>query len=349
MKELLSHRFVSRRGFVKRSVGVAGAAGLTALSAGAASPKPGGASPFAYDIEKLRKVDPKLVHYLEAGRFRVPRAESRRVALGPNEHLYVSAGNYLCVLDRQGTRLNEFGLAAPVRCAAAARDGTIYAGLRDHVEVLDANGQRRNTWESLGKKAWITGLAVGENDVFAADSGNRIVVRYDRSGKVLKQIGAKDKERNIPGFVLPSPFLDVELHKDGLLRVNNPGRHLVMAFTFDGDLELAWGKPSMGIEGFCGCCNPIALTVLPDGRIVTSEKGLPRVKVYSVKGDLESVVAGPETFAENSKACDPGDCTTGGLDVAVDAGGRIYVLDLVANDIRVFAHKSAADTPAAKL
>ncbi len=69
-----------------------------------------------------------------------------------------------------------------------------------------------------------------------------------------------------------------------------------------GELEFAWGKPSAGIEGFCGCCNPVGLAMLPDGRCVTCEKGLPRVKVYSTEGVFESVVAGPETFPENAKA-----------------------------------------------
>ena len=75
----------------------------------------------------------------------------------------------------------------------------------------------------------------------------------------------KNADRNVPGFIVPSPFLDVMIHRDGLLRVNNPGRHRVEAYTFDGDLEGAWGKPTAAIEGFCGCCNPIAIAAWPTG------------------------------------------------------------------------------------
>jgi len=342
MGELLSHRFVSRRGFMKRSMGAAAAAGLAAWSARAAGAKSGTPNPFAYDVDRLKKTDPKWLHYRQIGQFKVPREEARRLTIGPAGRLYVSAGNYVCVLDAQGGRVTEIALSASARCAAVARDGTVYVSLRDHVELFDDKGQRRGTWESPGRRTWITGLAVGESDVFAADSGNRVVLRYDRSGKLAGRIGEKNKDRNVPGFILPSPFLDVELHQDGLLRVNNPGRHQVEAYTPEGDLELVWGKATMSIEGFCGCCNPIALALLPDGRIVTCEKGLPRVKVYSVKGEFESVVAGVETFAENAKVCDPSDCTTGGLDAAVDAAGRVYVLDLVANDIRVMTRKAGA-------
>ena len=184
---------------------------------------------------------------------------------------------------------------------------------------------------------------MGENDVFAADAGNRVVLRYDKSGKLAGRIGEKNKERNIPGLIMPSPYLDVVLARDGLLRVNNTGRHRVEAYTPSGDLEFSWGKPSNAIEGFCGCCNPIGLALLPDGRYVTCEKGLPRVKVYSPEGVFESVVAGPESFPENAKSGinkTRADCMLGGLNAAVDSQQRIYILDLVANDVRVMKRKA---------
>jgi hypothetical protein len=179
--------------------------------------------------------------------------------------------------------------------------------------------------------------------VFAADSGNRVILRCDRSGKIVGRLGEKNKERNIPGFIVPSPYLDVEIAHDGLLRVNNPGRHRVEVYTTEGDFELAWGSASMGVIGFCGCCNPINLALLPDGHCVTCEKGLPRVKIYNERGEFESVVAGPESFPENAKACASkglGDCTRGGLDAVADADGRIFILDFVTGDVRVMKAKT---------
>jgi hypothetical protein len=75
--------------------------------------------------------------------------------------------------------------------------------------------------------------------------------------------------------------------------------------------------------------------------VVTCEKGLPRVKVFGIDGEFESVAAGTESFAANLKACpDPGDCTRGGLDAAVDPQGRIHVLDRVTSEIRVLRPKA---------
>jgi hypothetical protein len=339
---------ITRRQFIRTS---AQGTGLLALgsAAFAASTLPtrgassgGDANPFAYDVGRLRKTDPKLIQYEQVGQFRSPYPEPHRIAAGPGDRLYIASGNYVTVVERDGTRISEIALTGGARCVAMAGDGTVYAGLRDHVEVFDAKGKRTATWESLGKRAWLSGLAVGEKGVFAADSGNRVVLRYDTSGKLLGRIGEKNKDRNIPGFVLPSPYLDVKLAPDGLLRVNNTGRHRVEAYTPEGDLEFFWGKPSMAIEGFCGCCNPVGLALLPDGRYITSEKGLPRVKVYSKEGAFECVVAGPESFSANWQKCSPSDCTTGGLDATVDSAGRIYILDVVEANVRIMAKKRQA-------
>lgn len=323
--------------------GLRSAALLTALAAGRsrAADKPAASNPFAYDVSRLSKTDPKLIAYEEVARWKSPHAEPKRIAVGPDQRLFVCAGNYITATDATGQSGLEIALPEAARCVAVSGDGTIYAGLRDHLEVFDAKGQRRAVWDSPGKKAWFTGLAVSESDVFAADSGNRVLLRYDKSGKLISRIGEKNKERDIPGFVIPSPYLDVEISRDGLLRVNNPGRHRVDAYTLAGDFEGAWGQPTMGIAGFCGCCNPIGLALLPDGRFVTSEKGLPRVKIYSAQGEFESVVAGTETFPENAKACSNlNDCTRGGMDTAVLADGRIAILDFIAADIRVMKRKA---------
>jgi hypothetical protein len=255
--------------------------------------------------------------------------------LSKDERLFIGAGRYLTEHTLDGAQVSESALEGEPRCVSASPEGRVYVGLRERIEVYDRKGKRLEGWESPGKKAYFTGLVATETDVFVADAGSRVVLRYDRSGKLKGRIGEKDKERNVPGFIVPSPFFDVELGPDGLLHVTNPGRHRVETYTPDGDLELAWGRPGAAIENFCGCCNPINLALLGDGRVVTFEKGIPRVKVYAADGTFDSVVAGAEAFAENAQVCGPNDCTVGGLDGAVDAKGRVYILDFVTGDVRV--------------
>lgn len=329
----------SRREFLGQTAGAMAILGAIASQrTQGAEKKP--TNPFAYDVSHLQKTDPKLIAYEEVARWKAPHAEAKRIAIGPDDMLYICSGNYLTACSGSGERGIEIAVAEPTRCCAVAKDGTVYLGLRDHIEVFDAKGVRQATWESPGKKPWLTGIAATENEVFAADAGNRVILRYDKSGKLRRRIGEKDQERNIPGFIIPSPFFDVEISRDGLLRVNNPGRHRMELYTPDGDFEGSWGTASMGIAGFCGCCNPINLALLPDGKYITCEKGLPRVKIYSATGEFESVVAGVETFSENARACGPSDCTAGGLDAAVDSEGRVYILDIVTGDVRVMKRKA---------
>ncbi|HNU99009.1 MAG TPA: hypothetical protein PKK20_03630 [Verrucomicrobiota bacterium] len=331
----------SRRDFLRRNLQAGGLLGvvgaLTASGLNVRAARGSAENPFAYDVGKFERTDANLIHYAETARFQSPRPEPRRLALGPDGALHMAAGDSVVRLAEGGAVEFEIALAGPAQCLGVARDGLVYVGLRDHIEVFDAGGQRTAVWSPPGSKTWLTGLAVGEDDLFAADSGGRAVLRYDRSGRLLGRIGDRNKERGIPGFVLPSPFLDVEWHRDGLLRVNNPGRHRVELYTASGDLELAWGKPTAAIDGFCGCCNPIHLATLPDGRCVTCEKGLRRVKVYSALGEFESVVAGPESFAQSVP---PGvSMAKAALDAAADAQGRIFILDPLAGEIRVMTRK----------
>jgi hypothetical protein len=343
-----SDRDISRRSFLKGTARGAGILAVTGQFASSMSPARAGspgkeANPFALDVERFRKTDPKLIKYEQVGQFPCPKPDPRRITIGRDDRVYIAAGDAVCVLDRDGVRIKEIPCSGVVRCVAVAADGLLYAGVGDHVEVLDANGKRVAIWEAPTRQTWITGLAVGENEVFAADSSHRVVLRYDTSGKLVGRIGERNKDRNVPGLIVPSPYLDVKLAPDGLLRVNNTGRHQVEAYTANGDLEFSWGKPSAGIEGFCGCCNPIGLALLPDGRCVTCEKGLPRVKVYSPRGEFECVVAGAEVFPANARTGSlktRSDGLLGGLDVAVDSQQRIYILDLVANDVRIMKRKA---------
>lgn len=82
----------------------------------------------------------------------------------------------------------------------------------------------------------------------------------------------------------------------------------------------------MEIEGFCGCCNPSHFAIREDGSFVTSEKGIPRIKVYDRLGRLASVVAGPDSFDEG----------TVGLDLALDSAQRVLVLDPARRAVRIF-------------
>ena len=90
----------------------------------------------------------------------------------------------------------------------------------------------------------------------------------------------------------------------------------------------------MEVYGFGGCCNPAHIAQLPCGRIVTSEKGLLRVKVYEPDGKLYAVAAVPRDFPAAEKS----------LDIATRKanGGEILVLVPAARAVQVYAGKTNA-------
>jgi hypothetical protein len=307
-------------------------------------------NPFALDLSPHFKLDPALVRYERVARFSCSEPDARRLAIDGEGRLHVAAGRHVVTLSSDGALLDDLAFDEPVRCVAVAGDGIRYVGFADHVEVFRAGEQRVGTWERIEGRPFLSGLAVDVTTLYAADSGNRLIWKYDRSGRLLGQIGERDAGRNVAGLVVPSPWLDVAIGPDGLLRVNNPGRHRVEVYTVTGDLEFYWGRAAVSVDGFCGCCNPVGLDVLPDGRTVTFEKGLPRVKVFGASGEFESVVAGPEAFADVSGegvGGSPDPASIGGLDGAVDAAGRIHVVNRSRGDVHVFESRDVLRSGAA--
>jgi len=283
-------------------------------------------NPFAYNIEGFKKSEKSLEHYTEIKQVKINLEKVYGLAVGPSGHLYVSGDQSVLVLNKTGGRISSFKTPGTARCLAVDGNRDVYLGMTDHVEVYGSKGEKKAAWASLGEKAVITSIALSKQDVFAADAGNRVVLKFDKSGRKLAEIGKKNEAKDIPGFVIPSPYFDVAVDPDGFLWAANPGRHSLENYTPDGDFRTSWGKYSMEPEDFCGCCNPTHMAILADGSFVTAEKGIVRVKIYNRLGKLASLVAGPEAFAEG----------TVGLDLTVDSAGRIYVLDPSKRMVRIF-------------
>lgn len=301
---------------------------------------------FSYDLQKFERIDPSLIQYAETAKFAVRLREARAVAVGPDDSIYVAGDRMVRKLDPDGKPRKDMALDKEPSCLTVANaehrfPGRIYLGMRDHVEVLGPDGASEAVWSSPGKRAVLTSIAAADEDVFVADAGSVIVWHYDTGGKLLGEIGRHDESRGIPQLVIPSPYFDVAVAPDGLLRVVNPGMHHIEAFTFDGHMELSWGKRGMEIDAFCGCCNPSNIAILADGRVVTAEKGIPRVKVYSESGQFEAVVVGPETLAPGRTATveTRDELRLHPVELAVDSRSRIVVLDPAAGCVRVFEHK----------
>ena len=286
-------------------------------------------NPYDYGLNELRETDTSLIAYREVQHFPVGLAEVYGLATGQDDRIYVAGANGVEIYTPSGERISEFSFPDTAYCITVAPDGNILLSMIDHVAIMNPEGEIISNWDPVSEASVLTSIATNGTDIFVADAGKKIVYRYDKEGTLLNRIGKKDSLKGIPRFVIPSPYFDLRMGRDDELWVVNPGMHLFEAFRPDGSLISTWGKTSMSVEGFCGCCNPTDFAMLPDGSFVTSEKGIERVKIYSPSGEFNCVVAAPNQFDEGTR----------GLDLAVDSKERILVLDPWRSQVRIFIKK----------
>ncbi len=316
-----------RRAFL--SLGGAAVA-ASALPAAAARPP----ETYALDTElaRLRQVDPRLIGYDEVDRIVLDIKDPCGIGCGLHDRLWV-VGDRALILFVAGRATRRVQLSSAPSCVSESPDGErVYVGLGDTIEVFALDGGRIASWALRGESALMTSIAACGRFVFVADPVRRTVQRRDTEGRDLGRIG--DAPGATGHFVVPSAYLDLAVTRDGVLWVTNPGEHRVESYSLDGRALSAFGASGSAIGEFCGCCNPTHIAALPDGRLVTSEKGLPRVKVMRPSGGLESVVAAGERLAPGAV----------GLDLAANESGAIFVLDPRARAVRVFKARDEGAT-----
>lgn len=284
-------------------------------------------APNTFTDEAARKVDAKWLTWKQAEEIDTGMKTLDSFVRIGETHVVCVGGKEMKILPRTGGPSIKVPLAAESKAVTAAGD-RIYVGVRDHVELFDLKGNPTGAWPTYGQGAAITAITVAGDSVYVADAGQRIVYRTDLAGKILQRFGQRDDSRHYPGLILPSLHLDVALH-DGLVWINNPGQHELEGFDPAGMMVRNWGESGMTIEKFAGCCNPTDFAIFADGRFVTSEKGIPRVKIYSSDGQLQSVIGGPDVFGAD----------VGGMDLSIDSSGRVWVAENARGIIRVFEPK----------
>lgn len=281
---------------------------------------------YEFNLDKFNEVDTTLIEFKEVQQIQPDIEQLRAVATDNNDQIYITGKDKILIYDKDGNLQNSIATGVEALSMTIDQDNDIYLGVRDHIEIWNVNGSQISKWPTISEKTVITSIAVTESSVFVADAGNKIVYHFDLDGNLINEIGRKDESKGIQGFVIPSPYFDLAIGRDGELWVVNSGRHQLESYDKEGNQISSWKKTSMGLDGFSGCCNPSHIAILPNGSYVTSEKGLVRVKIHNPSGEFESVVAAPEQFDKETK----------GLDLAIDSEERIIVLDPKKGIVRIF-------------
>lgn len=248
------------------------------------------------------------------------------------DQIYACDSSSVKVFDKDGKILYNWTAPSSPTCIAVDEKGFVYvAGSDGKISKFssDNSGKLLISWgesgSGEGQIAGPSGIAVYKDFVLVSDSKNRCVHKYKTDGKFQMDIGREKGKNGI--FSTCCGILDFCVDNKGDIYVANLGAHRVESCNIKGRNTRHWGKAGKSDEDFCGCCNPTNIAVAGNGNIITTEKTIPRVKIYSPRGRKLLAIMGVGAF---DKSC-------ANMDVAVDSNSNIYVVDNKANCIRVFS------------
>lgn len=288
-----------------------------------------------YDVATYRNLDNIETNFEEVAKLDPKLDSAQALAIAEDGRIFVAGDKEVAVFGKNDAEVARFPISGKPKCITITPDNELYIGFNEHVEVLSDDGTVNAVWDDIESGPYITSIAVEDDYVYVADAGNKVVLQYDLEGTLLREIGKKNEEEDIPGIEVPSPYLDLAINDEGNLWVVNPGLLGFERYRDDGSLVTSWYRASVTqLDGFSGCCNPTHMAFMNDGRMVTAEKGLVRVKIYDVTdGEYQELVAGSKLFPREQSL----------KDIAVDKQDRILLLDPRVNAIRIFDEKEKVD------
>ncbi len=248
------------------------------------------------------------------------------IAVDSADRIYALGDGELRIFEPNGKMIRRWKAPDQARCLTVGSGERIYFGVNDKITIYGAEGKRMGgfTVGNSQQAASATAVKIRGQEILVADAAARYIRRCDSSGRQIGEIGTQGKTH---GFMLPNKSLDIDVDSKGIVRATDTGRHRVTSWNLDGSPAGHFGKfGQANPQDFVGCCNPVNLAIAPDGKVITAEKVIPRVKVYDPEGKLLALI-GAEHF-------DP-KCIH--LHLAVDSKGRILVADPVRLEIKVFS------------
>ena len=300
---------------------------------------------FGQPMSNFRDVPPEWITYQQASVCPCSVAgQATCFALLNDSTFIIGSVNppSLSLFDDKGTLLQKLDLPEEPQAVACGTPATqftdkIVVAHSKHIAVYTTGGAIVPLCELPDEKSDVRSLIFTPQYLFAADTGKRCIYRLavDNNNASGTAKGNIDLTFGADFVVYASPITMTFSPTTDLLYITNPGKHRVEVFTQDGEYkpELGWGEPSGNMSGFVGCCNPIALATLEDGRILTVEKSVSRIKIFT-DGKLDCVVAGPNTLELSAnRPAVPGGHTFSAVPLF---GGRIAVFDFEGQMLRIF-------------
>lgn len=260
----------------------------------------------------------------------------RGISIDPGDRIFIASDHHVSVLGADRHVSRQWPTQFDVGCIGVAADGVVGVGELDQIELFDSEGGLLRRWGDPDRLREASAVAVSGDSVFVADARRRSILRYDRSGKFLNEIG---RDNTTEGFLIPNGRLDFKLDAEGILHAVNPGKHRIERYRADGTMVSRFGRfDGRDPQGFSGCCNPTGIALMRSGGWIVTEKAPPLVKLYDRDGMLRA-----------HWGADDFDPMCRNLDSVIDTHELVYVLDPVRSRIVVFQPTEGADVHEASI
>jgi len=177
------------------------------------------------------------------------------------------------------------------------------------VLVFDKQAGKLRLWRAASKNESLKtpiGIAIGgQGGVFIADADLGVIVHLSQDGKPIKQFGKQELIR--PTGIARDP-------SSGLLYVSDTQQHDIKVYNVAGELQDVIGKKGRETSQFNG---PTYLAFFDEKLFVTDTLNS-RVQIFSAKGDFIRAFGKRGRYVGNLPRP---------KGVAVDSGGRVYVVE----------------------
>jgi hypothetical protein len=141
--------------------------------------------------------------------------------------------------------------------------------------VFDAQGKSLGSYKVEGAMGASSAVAMKDKLVLADERKQALIFLDPKTGKKLGEV---------KGFRLCCGIFGIGKGKDGNVLVANLGAFKVEEASEKGKTGFSFGGRGRDLEKFHGCCNPVNVSRLPNGCIVTAEKSPTRLKIYDPQG-----------------------------------------------------------------
>jgi len=205
---------------------------------------------------------------------------------GPNDSILYSRSNIVCRINPPKevikTQFDE------TVTAISPFEQTIYVATGNKLFALTyvKDSVEKQLVTELNEDCVILSIAINNKVIFVSDTNSKNVKAINRdSNDVIFDIEGD------PKFQIPGPFFPIGLYNDQIW-IADPGRHQLQIYNFQGEYVSTWTPD----EPFPGCCNPTDFTIVENGNIITMQKGISEVKMFSPTGGIICTIAPTNAF-----------------------------------------------------